>query len=302
MGVPQGGVLSPILFIIFLNDFLINENCSFKFADDSSIVVTGENTDDLRRKLGLSCAGVERWCSTWRMVVNGGKTEIILFNCETSGLKAPVLNGDPCQIKSFTKSLGMVIDNQLTYRQHAEATAEKENREWNTKSSLCNNKWSLTIATLMLLYKTTIVPLLLYASPILFERNRCSMQRVQNSFIRAVFDRSCSPNIESCQVLLGVPPIDILSMSINIKFLIKVKFANDLLTAAHDSSVLRQKSVAKFLESRLRRFAKLLNNDSRFYTVDKINDFIELMWRRRATYNQVEKVWSKKLRSKLVEK
>ena len=47
------------------------------------------------------------------------------------------------------------------------------------------------------------------------------------------------------------------------------------------SSVLRQKSVVNFLESHLRRFAKLVNNDSRFYTVDKINDFIELMWRRR---------------------
>ena len=62
-----------------------------------------------------------------------------------------------------------------------------------------------------------------------------------------VFNRSYSPNNESCQVLLGVPPIDILSMIINIKFLIKVKFANDL-TAAHDSSVLRQKRDANFLE------------------------------------------------------
>ena len=76
------------------------------------------------------------------------------------------------------------------------------------------------------------------ASPIWLERDRCSMQRVQNNFIRTVFSRSYSPNIESCQVLppTGVPPIDILSMSINIKFLIKVKFANDLLAAAHDSS------------------------------------------------------------------
>ena len=70
------------------------------------------------------------------------------------------------------------------------------------------------------------------------------------------------------------------SSSSNIKFLIKVKFANDLLTAAHDSSVLRQKSVASLLESHLRRFAKLVNND-RFYMVDKINAFIKLMWGRR---------------------
>ena len=123
------------------------------------------------------------------MVVNGGKTEIILFNCEASNIKAPVLNGDPFQNKSFIKSLGMVIDNQLTHRRHAEARAEKANRKWNTISSLCNNKWSLTVPPLILLYKTTILPLLLYASPIWFEKNRCSMQRVQNNFIITVFNR-----------------------------------------------------------------------------------------------------------------
>ena len=94
--------------------------------------------------------------------------------------------------------------------------------------------------------ETTILPLLLNASLIWFERNRCSMQGVQNNFIGTVFNLSYSPNIESCRVLLGGPPNDILSMSINIKFLIKVKFANDLLTAAHDSSVLRQKVLLIF--------------------------------------------------------
>ena len=94
-----------------------------------------------------------------------------------------VLNGDPCQIKSLTKSLGMVIDNHLTYRQHAEVTAEKANRKWNTISILRNNKRSLIIPTLILLYKTTLLPLLLYVSPIWFERNHRSMQGVQNNLI-----------------------------------------------------------------------------------------------------------------------
>ena len=69
------------------------------------------------------------------------------------------------------------------------------------------------------------------------------MQRVQTNFIRTVFKHSYLPNIESCHGLLGLPPIDILSSSINVKFLIKVKIANDLLTAAYDSSVLRQKKL-----------------------------------------------------------
>ena len=117
------------LFIISLNDFLINEGCSFRFADDSSIVVTSETADDLTRKLALSCAGLERWCSTCRMMVNSGKTEIDLLNYEAIDIRHSMLNGDACQIKCHTKSLGMLFDNQLTYRQHAEATSEKPNRK-----------------------------------------------------------------------------------------------------------------------------------------------------------------------------
>ena len=169
MGVPQSGVFSPLLFIIFLTEFPINENCFFKFEDNSYILVNGETTDDLTRKLSLSCAGVERWCLTWRMVVNGWKTNITLSNCEASDIEPPMLNGDPCQIKSHTKSLGIVIDNQLTYRQHTEATDEKATRKQNTIFCLCNNKWSLTIPALILLYNTTFLPLLLNASRIWFE-------------------------------------------------------------------------------------------------------------------------------------
>ena len=112
------------------------------------------------------------------------------------------------------------------------------------------------------------------AFPIWFGRNRCCMQRVQNYLIRRF------SSIAIRRILKVVPPIDILSSSINVKFFIKVILANDLLTAAHDSSVLRQKSVANLSESHLRRFVNLVNNDNRFYTVDNINDFIELMWRR----------------------
>ena len=72
------------------------------------------------------------------------------------------------------------------------------------------------------------------------------MQREQNNFIRTVFNYSYSPNIDSCQVLLGVPPIYKLCKSININFLIKIKVAKDLLPAVHDSSVLRQKVLLIF--------------------------------------------------------
>ena len=75
IGVPQGSVLSPLLFIIFLNDFLSNQVQKFKFADDSSLIATGKNPSELSAILRKTCSDIEKWCADWRMLVNGAKTE-----------------------------------------------------------------------------------------------------------------------------------------------------------------------------------------------------------------------------------
>ena len=105
IGVPQGSVLSPLLFIIFLNDFLSNQAQKFKFADDSSLVATGKDPSELSAILRKTCSDIEKWCADWRMLVNGAKTELILFNCEENDFELPCLNGDICQVKKKQQSL-----------------------------------------------------------------------------------------------------------------------------------------------------------------------------------------------------
>ena len=149
--------------------------------------------------------------------MNGGKTELILFNCEENDFELPCLNGGICQVKKTTKSLGVIIDSKLNYRDLSTKTIERAKRNWNTIKSLCNKKWSLAVPTLVLLYKTTILPSLFYAAPIWLEKNLKYVTTVQNNFIRTVFRHGFLPNIDSCQVLLGTPPLDLLSTAINVK-------------------------------------------------------------------------------------
>ena len=229
IGVPQGSVLSPLLFIIFLNYFISNQAQKFKFADDSSLIATGKDPSELSAILRKTCSDIEKWWADWRMLVNGGKIELFFFNCEENDVELPCLNGDISQVKKTTKSLGVIIDSKLNYRDHSTKTIERAKRNWNIIKSLCIRKWSHAVPTLVLLYKTTILPSLFYAAPIWLAKNLKYVTAVQNNFKRTVFRHGFSPNIDSCQVLLGTPPLDLLSTAINVKFLSKFKLEDDLL-------------------------------------------------------------------------
>ena len=158
IGVPQGSVMSPLLFIFFLNDFLSNQAQKFEFADDSSLIATGKDPSELSAIRRKTCSDIEKWCADWRMLVNGGKTELIFFNCKENDFEPSCLSGDVCQVKkkTTTKSLGVYIDSKLNYRDHSTKSIERAKRNWNKIKSLCKRKWSLAVPTLVLVYKTII--------------------------------------------------------------------------------------------------------------------------------------------------
>ena len=73
-GLPQGSVLSPVLFVLYIDDFLKDWKSHFKFADDSSVLIETETTRNLNAQLNNAWRDIENWCSKWRMAVNYSKT------------------------------------------------------------------------------------------------------------------------------------------------------------------------------------------------------------------------------------
>ena len=255
---PKGSVLSPLLFIFYLSDFLSEVGVKFKFADDSSAIISAFNTDTLHSALQAICHNIEFSCKKWRMVVNGSKTELLLLNCLTDNTDPIFLNGERCKTKQSTKSLGLTIDTNLTYREHTSVTASKAVTTWRLLKSNCSNRWGPSIPTQAYLDKTIIRPQFSYAEPIWAQRNYASVQTVQNRIIRSIMKHSMSPKITAIEVLMGIPPIDIYCSSIEIKFLINAVNKDDLVTATHVKTLTRPSSLSSLLLSKLRKLKELI--------------------------------------------
>ena len=79
-GVPQGSILGPLLFILYMNDLPLHiDNNIDMFADDSTLYTTGHNVAEIQRSLQNNLNAVTTWCEDNRMVLNVAKTKCMLI-------------------------------------------------------------------------------------------------------------------------------------------------------------------------------------------------------------------------------
>jgi exonuclease III len=133
-GVPQGSVLGPLLFNIFINDFpleISNIAEVIMFADDTSIICSANDPNYLSAKLDLVCNHIFSWFQNNQLMINLDKTQIMKF----SPTAVTNYSLQSAMVKKFNeigrlKFLGIQLDNHLTYKEHLDYLCHK-------LSSLC---------------------------------------------------------------------------------------------------------------------------------------------------------------------
>ena len=79
-GVPQGSILGPLLFLIYINDMPAAVKCKLLlYADDSALLVSGSDVSEIEKTLGNELDSVSKWLIDNRLSIHLGKTESILF-------------------------------------------------------------------------------------------------------------------------------------------------------------------------------------------------------------------------------
>jgi hypothetical protein len=123
-GVPQGGSLSALLYILYVNDIPLQSQgfCDgSQFADDIGVWATSKNLKNTVKHLQTQLNSIGDWCDQWLIKLNPEKTQIIVFNKkakkEPPQLKLS-LNGHPLLASKTVKFLGLTFDQKLNFQKH----------------------------------------------------------------------------------------------------------------------------------------------------------------------------------------
>ena len=192
-GVPQGGVLSPILFNIYMSDIPTPPNGIklFSYADDITTLSIHHNIETAQRNLEPYLSELNNWTRRNNLKLNPDKSTSTLFTLDPSEYDKTLnlhINNTLIPTVKHPKVLGLTFDPKLKFNEHIAKTKEKAGKTLNILKALTSTNWGKQKETIATTYKTITRPTLEYAStiwsPIASDTNINKIQIIQNTALR----------------------------------------------------------------------------------------------------------------------
>ena len=186
-GVPQGSVLGPLLFLIYIND--ITEASTmlkfYLFADDTTVFYSDKTNPETEALLNLELSKVSDWLAANKLSLNVGKSNFLHFHHGKSRKEILNIMIDDTEVKEkeSTKYLGVMMDNKLNWKTHIQITQTKLSKGI---CILAKTRYFVTDKVMLNLYYSYFQSHLNYNILNLSMANSSSLKPIRNAVKKAV--------------------------------------------------------------------------------------------------------------------
>ncbi len=189
-GVPQGSILGPLFFILFINDLpLASEMCTLLFADDTTLLLSGKDKEELITNTNNNLRRIKTWFDSNGLTVHAGKTNYMVFNTrKRSQFNGNIKYGKDTlerigegEANETTKFVGIYIDELLKWKTHINKTKYKIT---NNLYILSANKHTIPTRIKILLYNSFIKPHMDYGIELWGKQGQAIMSKLQKKAVR----------------------------------------------------------------------------------------------------------------------
>lgn len=233
-GCPQGGILSPLLWSLVVDELLeAIKACDIRtlaYADDVVFWVEGKNEKDMRERMQRALDTLETWCDVVNLSVNPEKIELIRI---TRRIKKPQFRGLQYQGRELAlarkvKYLGITLNSTLTWREHVFTKLKRARINMNMVCRAIGSTWGLSPAMMKWIYLMIIKPRITFGANMWWRAARLATVKeklnvTQGMALRRVLGTMRTTPTRAMESLLDIPPLDIVIQELAMRTMLRLR-------------------------------------------------------------------------------